>query len=359
MRVGLRLCLSCGKQAVQFHRAAPGDLDAHTIVLERAKDDAAFVAGLHEFFATVAAAVPRLNFIVGDVRMYSKSELAQRHKLPAVLIADLDPDTGKALATRLKTGGYKIRSTTVRGAQRARRVTRGLLAGSGATVVAGSVAIAIGGGAAALGGLGIFAAIVTGMIGVIRWGRGRAMAKRVPLAQLRAAPAALPAGDALVATVAAALTASKSPDVRARLEEIALLVQRLADARAALVRAGPAAVADAERITAPVRPLADLACTTAAAIEAIDHQLTTLDEGAIMRALARCDARGEAPELRHDLLAGLDTLRQLEDERARLFGRLLEISSLLRAAVTLGLQQTSQLHSDDAEVAHAFAALDD
>ncbi|MGH9889150.1 MAG: hypothetical protein ACREBE_26690, partial [bacterium] len=83
-----------------------------------------------------------------------------------------------------------------------------------------------------------------------------------------------------------------------------------------------------------------------------------LDEGAIMRALARCEARHEAPALRQDLLAGLDTLRQLEEERARLFGRLLEITSLLRAAVTLGLQQTSALRSDDAEVAHAFAALD-
>jgi hypothetical protein len=31
----------------------------------------------------------------------------------------------------------------------------------------------------------------------------------------------------------------------------------------------------------------------------------------------------------------------------------------LRIAVTLGLQQTSALSSDDTEVAHAFAALDD
>jgi hypothetical protein len=108
-----------------------------------------------------------------------------------------------------------------------------------------------------------------------------------------------------------------------------------------------------------VRPLVDLACATAAAIQAIDQQLTTLDEGAIMRALARCEARHEAPELRQDLLIGLDTLRQLEDERARLFGRLLEITSLLRSEVSLGLQQASTLRSDDAEVAHAFAALDE
>ena len=77
-----------------------------------------------------------------------------------------------------------------------------------------------------------------------------------------------------------------------------------------------------------------------------------------MRALARCDARREAPELRHDLLAGLDTLRQLEEQRSTLFGRLLEITSLLRTAVAVGLAQASALRSDDVEVAHALAALD-
>src|SRR5262249_18754934 len=160
---------------------------------------------------------------------------------------------------------------------------------------------------------------------------------------------ALPASDALVAAVASALTGARSPDVRVRLEELALLVQRLCDARAAHAGRDAASASEAELVTAPLRPLVDLACAAAAAIESIDHQLSSLDEGAMMRALARCEARHEAPELRQDLLAGLDTLRQLEDERARLFGRLLEITSLSRAAVTLGLQQLSTVHCDDAE----------
>jgi hypothetical protein len=102
----------------------------------------------------------------------------------------------------------------------------------------------------------------------------------------------------------------------------------------------------------------ELARATSAAIGVIDDQLTSLDEGAIVRALARCDARHDAPALRHDLLIGLDTLRQLEEERSRLFGRLLEITSLLRTAVALGLQRASELRSGDVEVAHALAALD-
>jgi protein kinase-like protein len=358
MRVGLRLCLSCGKQAVQFHRARPGDLDAQAIVLQKAKEDAAFVAALHEFFETIAREVPKLNFVVGDPRMYSKAELAQRHKLPAVLIGDLEPATSQALVARLKAGGFKIRTVTPRQTRRKRRINRGMIVGGGIGGAVSIIAVAAGGMAGLFGGLGLATAIGVGVIGLLRRHRANTEAKRAPLAQLRVAPAALPAGDALVAAIAAALTAARSPDVRARVEELALLVQRVCDAKAAA--AGDAAsAAEAERVTAPVRPLVELARTTAEAIDAIDHQLSSLDEGALVRALARCDARHEAPELRQELLVGLDTLRQLEEQRSQLFGRLLEITSLLRAAVAFGLAQTSALRSADVEVAHALAALDD
>jgi hypothetical protein len=358
MRVGLRLCLACGKQAVQFHRAPPDDPESWTIVLTRAKDDAAFVEGLREFFATVATAVPKLNFVVGDARMYSKSELAQRHRLPAVLVNDLDPATGAALAERLRARGFKIRTFTPRQVQRRRRVLRGLLTGS-LVVIAGGIAGLVAGGAASA--FAVLLPIAGGVAAItgIRAGRARTAAKRLPLAQLREAPAALPAGDALVARIAEALTAAKAPDVRARVEELALLVQRLCDAKAAMAARDAATAAEADRVTAPVAPLVELASSTAAAIGAIDEQLASLDEGALVRALARCEARHEAPELRQELLSGLDILRQLEDERARLFGRLLELTSLMRAAAALGLASSAGLASGDVEVAHALAALED
>ncbi|HMG20458.1 MAG TPA: hypothetical protein VK607_04045, partial [Kofleriaceae bacterium] len=110
---------------------------------------------------------------------------------------------------------------------------------------------------------------------------------------------------------------------------------------------------------APIAALVELAATTAAAIEALDHQLATLDEATIVRALARCEARHEAPAVRADLLAGLDTLRQLEDQRAVLLGRLLEITSLARTAIELDLARAAAIQSDDLEVARAFAALRD
>jgi hypothetical protein len=358
MRVGLRLCLACGREAVQFHRAHPGDLDAHAIVLQKATEDAAHVAALQAFFEAVAGEVPRLNFVIGDPRMYSKSELAQRHRLPAILVGDLAPETARALVAKLAPHGFKIRTVTPRQLRRKQRIRSGALIGSGVVAFASVLGFGVGGAAGAFGALGLAIAVGVGVITGLRSRRASKQAARRPLAQLRAAPVALPAGDALVAAIAAALTAARSPDVRARLEELALLVQRLCDARAALAARHTSSVAESERITAPVQPLVELARATSEAIGIIDAQLGSLDEGAIVRALARCDARHEAPALRHDLLLGLDTLRELEDERARLFGRLLEITSLLRAAVERGLQHASALSSDDVEVAHALAALD-
>ena len=350
MTAGLRLCLRCGKQAVQFHGTTPGDPDGVAIELHKASEEAEFLAKLSAFYGSVATGVPRLNFVVGDRRMYSKAELAQRHAVPAVLVSDLQPDTGQALAERLRADGFKIRTTTPRAIAKRRR--RGAqLAGTGiAGLLAAIIFLASGGhGLAFL--LLLNASIVSTIIGIIQNRRAARAVKRLPLGRLRATPAMLPAADAQVATVAAALAATRSPDVRARLEELAILVQRLCDADHALAGAGTA--------RAPIANLVELAARTAEAIEAIDHQLATLDEGAIVRALARSEARREAPALRVDLLAGLDTLRQLEDQRAVLLGRLLEITSIARTAVERDLAAAAAISSDDIEVARAFESLRD
>jgi hypothetical protein len=347
MTAGLRLCLSCGKQAVQFHRTAPGDPDGLALVLDKASEDAAFLARLAAFYDAVATAIPRLNFIVGDRRMYSKAELAQRHAVPAVLVADLQPDTAAALVTRLRGDGFKVSTTTPRVLARKRRRAAWLTVG-GLAAGAGSIALAFGGAGPAFAAT-LSVSVAIAFVGYIRRRRADRAARRRPLAELRPTPAMLPAADAQVAAVAAALAATRSPDVRARLEELAVLVQRLCDAHHTLAGDAP------DR--APIAALVELARTTAGAIDAVDHQLATLDEGAIVRALARSEARREAPALRVDLLAGLDTLRQLEDQRAVLFGRLLEITSLARTAIDLQLAHTAAARTEDLEVARAFEAL--
>jgi DNA-binding transcriptional ArsR family regulator len=224
-----------------------------------------------------------------------------------------------------------------------------MTAGGGVAILV--AAATIGSGAAPV--LELLIGLTTFMVGLIRGSRVKAELKRLPIGQLRPTPAALPAGDAQVAAIASALAAAKAPDVRVRLEELASLVQRLCDANHALAGAG------SEVSSAPIRPLVELAKATAEAIDAIDHQLATLDEGLLVRALARSEARKEPPALRAELLAGLDTLRQLEEQRATLFRRLLEITSLARVAIEHGLAEAAALRSDDIEVAHALASLDD
>jgi protein kinase-like protein len=350
MTAGLRLCLRCGKQAVQFHRAAPGDPDAVAIELHKATEEADFLAKLGAFYTTVATHVPRLNFVVGDRRMYSKAELAQRHALPTVLVADLAPETSQALVERLRGDGFKVRTTTPRQLEQRRR-SGARLAFAGLAGVVGWIALLAAGLHGLPAGLVLCAAIFATVFGTASNRRAVRSAKRLPLGELRATPAMLPAADAQVAAVAAALTATRSPDVRTRLEELAILVQRLCDADHTLAGTGTA--------RAPIANLVELAAQTAAAVDAIDTQLATLDEGAIVRALARSEARREAPALRVDLLAGLDTLRQLEDQRAVLLGRLLEIASLARTAVQRDLAAAAAITSDDIEVARAFESLRD
>jgi hypothetical protein len=351
MRAGLRLCLACGKQAVQFHRAPADDMDSVAILLDKASDDAVFMGKLHAFYEAIATDVPPLNFVVGDRRMYSKAEQARRHGLPAVLLAGLEPGTGTALVTRLKGDGFKIHTTTPRKLAKQRRVKRVAQVAGTAGTISSVVALATGSvAAAALGGFGMCVFVPILLIGIFGNRRDANAVKRLPVGELRETPAALPAGDQLVASIASLLASTKSPDVRTRLEELASLVQRLCDAKAALG-------SDGELAAEPVRPLVDLARTVTDAIEAIDRQLVTLDEGALVRALARSEVRHEAPELRAELLAGLDALGQLEDQRAKLFGRLLEITSLARTAVERGLAQAAAIRSDDIEIAHAMAAL--
>ena len=252
MTAGLRLCLSCGKQAVQFHRTAAGDPDGVALVLDKASEDSAFLTRLAGFYHAVATGMPRLNFVVGDRRMYSKAELAQRHAVPAVLVADLQPDTAAALADRLRGDGFKISTTTPRAvARKHRRATR--IALGGLAGVAGSIAL-LAGGVGVAGVVPLSLSIGAALIGYIRRRRAGYQARRLPLGELRPTPAMLPAADAQVAAVAAALAATRSPDVRARLEELAVLVQRLCDAHRALAGDAPIARRSQRWSSSPAPP---------------------------------------------------------------------------------------------------------
>ena len=353
LRAGLRLCLSCGKQAVQVAHVPDGQ---HALLLTKIGETPEHTAALRALFETFAAEVPSLNFLIGDERYYAKEERETLHRLPARLFDDLDEAGARALAARLTAKGLTTRVVDLAKVQRRRRRTGWIIPGglaaavggviglaAGAVAVAPGVALIAGGGLAALG-----AAIYRGAIAGL---------KRPALARLRAAPAALPAADPLVARVAGLLPEVRAADLRERVAELALWLQRIADHRAA-VAGDAAAAAEIDAVLAPVARLADALAAQVRALVDLDAELATLDEGALVRALAAAEARGEPPARQAELLGGLDRLRGLEDRRAAAMARLLDAGSLLRRAAELVLAEGAEAQADAAEVARATALLD-
>ena len=93
-------------------------------------------------------------------------------------------------------------------------------------------------------------------------------------------------------------------------------------------------------VTAPVESLVGLIEREIAGLAAIDSELAGppgLDEGELVRRIARSEARGEPDSERAPIRDGLLRLRTLEDERARAMHRLLDAAGLVRRAVALGL----------------------
>ncbi len=356
LRPGMRLCVSCGKQAVQFTHVdadVPAS-DRYRVVLRTAKDDADFLHTLRAFFETVGEGPPpELNFLTGDARMYSRDERKRRTRLPVPLFSDLSEPVAEDLAERLRALGMKVR---VERADRPhagqRRAKRLMGIGLGSSVVGIGALIA---GTFVTGGVLLGVGAVTTVAGAISMAVWKERSTE-PMAQLRSAPAALPASDPLVARVAAPLSDDDlAADVRERVSELALLVQRLVDHRAA-----HAGSADVALVTEPVEPLVALIEAEVAAIATIDRNLADLDEGVIVRALATAEARGDGQANRAELLDGLDRLRSLEDARSQHMQRLLDAASLVRRTVELGLsmQDDDLPATRDRNLALALAGLD-
>lgn len=349
LRLGQRLCLGCGRTAVQFEHSQGGDC---TVELREAKEDAGFLAALAAELQTLSAGdVPALNLVIGDARMYSKAELARRHRLPLRLFGGLSRATADRLRERLARAQVPVvvvdRSQVAR-----RRVTRriaGWTAASTALIAALPLAL----GAPAWVALPI---VLLGLIvGLSIFFGARAKFRKhvAPLLRLREAPAALPASDPLVARLAALLTAGSAAEIRELCGELALAVQRLVDHAAA----APGAHGELAMITSSMEPLVALVERQVRRLGEIDAALRELDEGNLVRALAASEARGEPPSRREDLLAGLDRLRGLEDERALTMHRLLSAEHLLRRAVELGLQVRDDDALHERQVAQALREL--
>ncbi|MEZ4382138.1 MAG: protein kinase [Nannocystaceae bacterium] len=353
LRIGQRLCLQCGKEAVLF-RHTPADADERwALELTKATEDAAFSQRLQRVLDALAKEeVPVLNLVIGDVRMYSKSELKRRYRLPLRLFDDLDRATAEALKKRL--ADEKIASRIVRKhSSPAKRQQRIALIVAAAVFAAVSVPVTLLAGLKALVPLIVVGAVMFGVIAAVTAKRRRSVTSPKPLLHLRPAPAALPASDPLVTRLSALLREGPAADVREQIAELALLVQRLVDHRAAIIGER----AELDRILEPLAPLVELIELQTRALRDIDRELADLDEGAMVRALAKSAARGEDAAAREPVLRGLDRLRALEDQRARALHRLLSAGDLLRRTATLGLAVHDPEQAHRRQIALALSAL--
>jgi len=332
---GLRLCVSCGKAAILITEESGGaSLDLVTL-----SEDQEAVGRLRQVLTTVSEPpLPAMNFMTGDRRLYSKEEAKQLLRLPVRLYNDLSPQAVDILTRKLSTKGLKV-TTRKQPSRRRKRIFRG--------AAAISILLSF--------WMGMPGAPFLVLLGIAFFIASFVAPKRAePLFRLRKAPLALPAADPLVARLGALLGPDTAPDVRERIAELAVATQRLVEHRARAT----AAAAEIAMVTEPMLPLVDLIEKEVRALQIIDGELRSLDEGAMVRALAASEARKEPPSRRQPILDGLDRLRELEEGRARRLGRLLEAASLLRRAVELGLRAGDPDAAYRAEIAQALAALE-
>ncbi|MCX4247822.1 serine/threonine-protein kinase [Paraliomyxa miuraensis] len=349
LRVGQRLCLSCGRVSVRFVPAMPGEPE-YGVDLCTIDEDARKLEWLQGFVRDIAEGQTQApEFLVGPTLLYAEEERRRRIRLPARLFGGLSEQTAVALHEVMRDKGL---DTKVVGppAVRSASMLPGGIAGV-MTVTAVSFAT-LGWGTAFGVTLGVGLPFL--LLALNRYNNVRQWVQRtIPRFRLRALPAALPASDPLVARLAALLHEGMPGDVREVVGELALLVQRLVDHRAAHVRDHR----ELDMLVAPLQPLVGAVERLVGQLHEIGRELAELDEGAMVRALAASTARREGPEQRAPILQGLDRLRALEDRRAEVFHRLLEARSLLTRTVELGLAVHDEGLEHQRSLAMAMAAL--
>ncbi|MGB1016689.1 MAG: protein kinase domain-containing protein, partial [Nannocystaceae bacterium] len=235
LRLGQRLCMGCGREAVVFHRAKKNADASYSIDLTKATEDTDFVSRLSNFLEAISdGPVPSLNLLIGDHRMYSKTEQKNRRKLPLRLVSNVTHASAQALMARFEAEKFKVRLVHD---QAPGRFSKAAKVGLGVTV-GGLVVVLISLAAAgvpfaqsviafAISCL-VAVAIALTIIAISR--KRKRKRKRQPsigFVELRASPAALPASDPLVSTLASQLTDATAADVREQIGEMALLIQRL------------------------------------------------------------------------------------------------------------------------------------
>lgn len=347
LRVGQRLCLSCGRLAVRFEHTSDRS-QSWGIDLVSLSEDEKPLRWLEEFLHSVSQPpFFKPQFIIGSVHLYDEDERVGRLRLPTRLYSDIGEDTANALHSAMSARGLRVRVVSPHASRRAGALFFGALV---ATIAASVLASAV--------GISVAWTLVPGLlgcVGLLAVLHNRVTDKRAAgRFRLRSAPAALPASDPLVARLSELLGKQPPADVRPVIASLALVVQRLVDHRAALARGQE----ELDALTAPLEPLIGAVERHVERLTELSEELSGLEEGAMVRALAVAEARDEGPARRSEILQGLDRLRTLEEQRAAAFHRLLEVKSLLNRTVRLGLNVQDAQAQHDRSVALALATLE-
>ncbi len=350
LRVGQRLCLSCGRVSVKF-KAADAGADEYGLDLVGLDEDAKKLKYLQGLIMDISEAPIRPpEFLVGSIHMYSDDERIQRIRVPARLYGNLDGETARELEASMKAEGLDVAVVGKADVRRSALAALGVVVTTTMLITLFAVIEAW-----VAMGLSIGFGALLSLMAISRYQSRRSWVERsLPRYRLRSLPAALPASDPLVARLAALLQEGVAADTREVVGELALVVQRLVDHRARFVR-DPTEV---DMLTAPVEPLVGQIERLVGELVAIGAELDGLDEGAMVRALAASEARAEPGEKRRPILEGLDRLRALEDRRGAVFHRLLEAKSLLTRSVQMGLAVHDDANEHERQVALAVATLD-
>lgn len=353
--VGQRLCVTCGRTSVVVARAGKGE--GVCVVLESIDEDVEKLGALRRMLAALAdGPVPPLNFLVGDERMYSKHERKTYLRTPLVLLADLTPDSGEELVRRMRAEGLDVRARPSREPPWRQRLAASAPWAFGGAMLLGIAAVASGWVRATVAAKLALAVAAVGTVSaaLVRRLGHRRLVRRPPLVEPRSMPAALPASDPWVRRIADLVRSGVAPDVRERLGECALWIQRLADHRASMSTADArteAGLADetierlVEAIERVVGELADL-----------DARLSALDEADLARAAYAGEVRDDGAA-RTAALERLDGLRDLEIRRERAYARLIEATRLLRRAAGIGLAVRDEAADRERDVVMALAKL--
>ena len=334
-------CFACGREDVAFQHTPGGPWN---VVLTKVEEDAATMGALHDALTELTGRPNlKLKFLLGRRELYSKQEQEHAIKLAALMFADLDEPTARAIEARLANAGTKTvtEHRTALSGKTLMHALPGILFGGLMAIIPAIMAISHG---AAVKLPVVFGALVMGgaiSIGGIIWGRIERR-KQLPLFLLRQDRIAAPTADRLLTAAHGTSTELAAPEVRALFVEASRELYRLTRRAAQLAELRPQGSSEhalAQRVLQAAPGLGDRLAALARRLQTLDAALEGDDEADTARALAALERRlaaagpAERPALeaaRADLEAALDRRSTADTERERLASDLCRTLALVR-----------------------------